>query len=87
MAAAGRRATPSADVLMYRCENTLTERWSLRQVGGRGGGAVKEHLARPQTEAPKERAAEKGEGSASAFIFQAVSRLFHCGGRDVFKPT
>lgn len=34
MAAAGQQPTRSADVLMCRCENTLTERRSLRQLGG-----------------------------------------------------
>ena len=38
MAAAGWQPTRSADVLMYRCENALTDRWSLRQAGGGGGG-------------------------------------------------
>lgn len=39
MAAAGRQPAPSADALMHRCENTLTERWSsIRQVGGGGRG-------------------------------------------------
>lgn len=40
MAAAGWQLTQSADVLMYRCENTLTERWSLHQVGGGVGWGV-----------------------------------------------
>lgn len=39
--------TCAADVLMYRCENTVTERCRSHQVGRRGQG----NLTRPETEA------------------------------------
>lgn len=40
------------------------------------GGGGEGNLAQPETGAHQEKAAEKGEVSASVFIFQAVSRLF-----------
>lgn len=42
-------------------------------MGGRRGEG---NLAEPETGARQEKAAEKGEVSASVFILQAVSRLF-----------
>lgn len=41
-----------------------------------GGQRGEGNLAEPETGARQEKAAEKGEVSASVFIFQAVSRLF-----------
>lgn len=73
MAAAGQQATRPADVLMYRCENTLTERRRLRQVGGEGMGTSPHQ---------KQKLLQKGllkkrkNRHLVFFIFQGVSRLF-----------
>lgn len=67
MAAAGRRPPRSADVLMYRCENTLTERW--RSGRGEGGG----RLPGPETEAPEKELLKKRGRILRLF---SSSRLF-----------
>lgn len=77
MAAAGWQPTRSADKLMYRCENTLTERWSCGWIEGGVGGVGGGHLAGPETEAPKERAAEKGKDLLSSCrLFTVLTEIF-----------
>lgn len=78
MAAAGRQPTRSADVLMCRCENTLTERWSLLQVGGGGGTSPGQ----------KQKLLKKGllkRGRICiCFHLPGCFQAFYCGDCDIF---